>query len=93
VKSLELEGLLLTMGAEGMTLYTPVHKFFAPAVTHEVFDVCGAGDTTIAAFAVALAKGYTYDGAIFYASRAAGITCQHLGSYSPSEKEVFNGSD
>jgi len=42
---------------------------------------------------VALAKDYSPEDAVFYASKAAGITCQHLGSYSPSEKEVLSGSD
>jgi len=93
VKHLELEGLLLTQGANGMTLYTSTFKYHSPAVTHEVFDVCGAGDTSLAAFAVAIARDYTDEEAVFYASKAAGITCQHLGSYSPSEKEVFSGSD
>jgi rfaE bifunctional protein kinase chain/domain len=93
VRELDLEGLLLTMGAAGMTLYTPAYKYHSPAHHQEIFDVCGAGDTSLAAFAVALARGLSPEEAVFYASKAAGITCQHLGSYSPSEKEVFGGSD
>ena len=93
VDELCLEGLLLSLGAEGMTLYTPTYKYHHPAVVREVFDVCGAGDTSLAAFAVALAKGHSQEDAVFFASKAAGITCQHLGSYCPSEKEVFRGSD
>ena len=93
VAELELQGLFLTMGAQGMTLYTPTFKYHHPATHQEIFDVCGAGDTSLAAFAVALAKDHTPEVALFYAAKAAGITCQHLGSYCPSEKEVFRGSD
>lgn len=93
VTKFRLKGLLLTRGEEGMALYTPTTKHSVSASKREIFDVCGAGDTAIATFAVAIARGLTPKKALFYANKAAGITCQHLGSYSPSSPEVFDGCD
>lgn len=93
VQEFHLQGLLLTRGSEGMTLYTPTAKHHQPSVAQEVFDVCGAGDTSIATFAVALARGFSLKEALYYATKAAGITCRHLGSYAPTYKEVFSDPD
>lgn len=90
ILELGLKAILLTRGAEGMTLYrldTP--PYHVPSVAREVYDVCGAGDTAIAAFAVALYKGYHYAQATIFANRAAGVAVQHLGAYVVQEKEVF----
>lgn len=89
VHSYGLKGLLLTRAEEGMTLFTRTVKHHVPSQAQEVFDVCGAGDTAIATFAVAIAKDFSEEEAVFLATKAAGITCQHLGSYSPTYKEVF----
>lgn len=87
---LGLRGLLLTRGARGMTLYTSKGIWKEPAMTREVYDVCGAGDTAIAAFAVALSLGMPAKRAMYYANKAAGIACGHLGTYAVHYNEVFN---
>jgi D-beta-D-heptose 7-phosphate kinase/D-beta-D-heptose 1-phosphate adenosyltransferase len=73
--------VLLTRSRDGMSLYCkdhdPVH---ARAVTHEVFDVSGAGDTTLAAFATALAAGIAPDTAVHMANLAAGVAVTKLGT-------------
>ena len=89
VRDLNLKGLFLTRAEEGATLYTPTHKHHVPATRQEVFDVCGAGDTAISTFAVAVAKGFSLEEATHLATKAAGITCRHLGSYAPTYREVF----
>jgi D-beta-D-heptose 7-phosphate kinase/D-beta-D-heptose 1-phosphate adenosyltransferase len=79
----QLEGgaLLVTEGAEGMTLFQP-HQ--APrqfqSVTRTVFDVTGAGDTVLAALAVALAAGATLEQAAHLAQVAASLVVQKLGT-------------
>ena len=77
-------GLIVTEGARGARL--GAHIYPAPQV--EVSDVCGAGDT----FLAALAYGYLCTDdivkAIEFANRAAGITVQHLGVYAPTLKEL-----
>ena len=57
LKNLNLEALLITRGKKGMTLIqknkSTIHL---NAMTHEVFDVTGAGDTVIAVLAAAIAS-------------------------------------
>jgi D-beta-D-heptose 7-phosphate kinase/D-beta-D-heptose 1-phosphate adenosyltransferase len=77
----DLEYLLLTRGAKGMTLYRrqqpPVH---IQAQAREVFDVSGAGDTVIAAMAAAASTGVPMIQAAEIANTAAGIVVGKLGT-------------
>ena len=88
-RDMDLQGLLLTQAAEGMTLYDAEGKFHVPAEAREVYDVTGAGDTAIAAFACAIDRGYTWRDATRVANRAAGIAVGHFGTYVAKESEVF----
>ena len=54
----------------------------------EVVDVCGAGDTFLAAFAYQFALTYNFDTAIKFAIRASSITVQHIGVYAPTLEEI-----
>lgn len=76
--------LIVTTGKHG-AVYKDV-TYSADAV--EVADVCGAGDTFLAALVVEFLKKKNIETAIPYAVRAAGITVQHLGVYAPSLKEI-----
>ena len=73
--------LLVTRGKDGMTLVRserpPVH---IPTAAREVFDVTGAGDTVIAAFAMALFRGADMEAAAQLANRAAGLEVAKLGA-------------
>lgn len=66
--------VLATRGKDGMSLIAgndaPLH---IPAYAREVFDVSGAGDTVVAAFAGALAAGISWRNAALIANAAAGI--------------------
>ena len=76
--------LIVTEGDQGASL--DGHTYPAPQV--EVSDVCGAGDT----FLAALTYGYLCTDdiaeAIKFANRAASITVQHLGVYAPTLKDM-----
>lgn len=49
--------LIVTEGANGMNVFTPrCGSYHVPAVPAEVVDVCGAGDTVLAAIGVELAR-------------------------------------
>ena len=89
---LNFSKLLLTRAAAGMTLFQDSGPFHVPTAAREVYDVTGAGDTTIATLAVCLNEGHSWEDAVRYANKAAGITCMHLGAYAPTRKEVF-GND
>ncbi len=72
--------VLLTQGAEGATLFENNKIKHFSAVTREVFDVSGAGDTVVAAAALALAAGANLEQAAVIANYAAGIAVGKLGT-------------
>lgn len=88
----KIDRVLLTRAAEGMSLYddSGVHHF--PSVAQEVFDVTGAGDTTIATMAVCLNMGMDWMEAVKYANKAAGLVCRKVGAATATREEVF-GTD
>jgi rfaE bifunctional protein kinase chain/domain len=86
---LGLEALLLTRGAEGMTLFTKAGARSIQAQAREVFDVTGAGDTVIAALGVMLAAGAALETAVRIANRAAGIVVGKLGTAAVTPQELF----
>jgi len=86
---LGLEALLLTRGADGMTLFQGRKTFSVKAEKREVSDVTGAGDTVIAALAVMLAAGAGMEAAVRIANRAAGIVVGKLGTAAASRAELF----
>jgi rfaE bifunctional protein kinase chain/domain len=77
---LGLRALLVTRGAEGMTLYEAGRRRHERAREHEVIDVSGAGDTVIATLAVTLGAGMPLDEAVRAANVAAGIKVLKFGT-------------
>ena len=80
--------LLVTLGESGMALQTEAGEHLrVPAVARDVYDVSGAGDTVIAALAVALAAGATLTEAAVLANHAAAIEVGKAGvaTVSPAE--------
>jgi D-beta-D-heptose 7-phosphate kinase/D-beta-D-heptose 1-phosphate adenosyltransferase len=77
-----LSHMVVTLGADGMLLISAngaVHRIATEA--QEVFDVSGAGDTVIAALAVAIAGGASVADAVISANFAASIAVSHAGTY------------
>jgi bifunctional ADP-heptose synthase (sugar kinase/adenylyltransferase) len=81
--------LLVTRGAEGMTLFHEGRVRHYHALAKEVYDVSGAGDTAISALACALERGHTLEEAVPYANKAAGIVVGKFGTTVATEEEVF----
>ena len=79
---LGVEALLVTRGAEGMSLFEPVARAVHIPVANksEVFDVTGAGDTVVAAFTLAHLRGGSYLEAAHLANVAGGISVRHAGA-------------
>ncbi len=90
VRDLDLGGVLVTRGEEGMSLIQRdgqvVH---VPARAREVFDVTGAGDTVIAAVGCAWAVGSSLDDAIHLANVAASIVVGKLGAATATPAEIM----
>ena len=63
-------------------------KHFSTAA-REVFDVTGAGDTVLAAAALALAAGARFEEAAVLANRAAGVVVGKLGTATASAAELL----
>lgn len=81
LKKYDLDYILVTLGAEGMTLFSkgaePVH---IPAKSKEVFDVSGAGDTVIATLAACFSSGETMESSAKVANIAGGIVVGKIGT-------------
>jgi D-beta-D-heptose 7-phosphate kinase/D-beta-D-heptose 1-phosphate adenosyltransferase len=74
--------ILITRGPEGMALFQPGHAepLTIPTEARKVFDVVGAGDTVVAALAVALAADVPLAEAVKLANLAAGIVVEKTGT-------------
>ena len=88
-RKLGAQGLLVTRGEEGMTLFQDGTRFHVKTLAREVSDVSGAGDTVIATLAVALASGARMKEAVELANRAAGIVVGKFGTAVATPKELF----
>ncbi len=82
--------VVVTRGGEGMTVFegknAPVEVRTAP---REVFDVQGAGDTTIAALVLARSAGASLHEAAVIANAAAGIVVSKIGTATASPSELL----
>jgi D-beta-D-heptose 7-phosphate kinase/D-beta-D-heptose 1-phosphate adenosyltransferase len=81
-RDLSLEGLLITLGPEGMAWFpSQGPEVHIPAQAREVFDVSGAGDTVVAVMALGLA-GWRDDPlmAASLANIAAGVVVGKIGT-------------
>ena len=89
LKNLNLEALLITRGKKGMTLIqknkSAIHL---NAMTHEVFDVTGAGDTVIAVLAAAIASNQSIEVATMLANTAASLVVKKLGTATVTIDEI-----
>lgn len=73
-RSMHPATVLVTEGADGMTAFTAANTIeHVDSLRRQVFDVTGAGDTVLAAVAVAICSGATLREAMELASRAASI--------------------
>ena len=84
-----IEGLLITRGAEGMTLIFKGKKNLTiPTQAQDVFDVTGAGDTVISVMAMALGSGHSLENAMQLANAAAGVVVSKVGTATVSLQEL-----
>jgi len=84
---LRVDHLAITRGSRGMTILGPdMHAKHLPVFgTDQVADVTGAGDTVIAAFALALASGASTREAATLANIAAGLAVLQRGTATVSQ--------
>jgi D-beta-D-heptose 7-phosphate kinase/D-beta-D-heptose 1-phosphate adenosyltransferase len=75
------EGILVTRGKDGMTLYRNKEKPVAiPTEAKEVFDVTGAGDTVVSVFGMTVFVGFSFEEAAWLSNMAASIVVGKIGT-------------
>ncbi len=89
-KVLECKALLITMGAEGMALFTEDGFYRIKNKAKEVYDVTGAGDTAIAAITLSLCAGANFFEASYIGNIAAGIKVGKLGAVPVTLEEILS---
>ncbi|MHB8742027.1 MAG: D-glycero-beta-D-manno-heptose-7-phosphate kinase [Sulfuricaulis sp.] len=90
-QELDLGGVLVTRGEEGMSLVERDGRVLhLPARAREVFDVTGAGDTVIAAIGCAWSVGGELEDALHLANLAAGIVVGKLGAATATPAEIMH---
>lgn len=78
------DNLVVTLGKSGCEYNGKTYA--APIV--EVADVCGAGDTFLAALVYEFLNTKNIDTALHFANRAAAVTVKYNGVYAPTLKEI-----
>jgi D-glycero-beta-D-manno-heptose-7-phosphate kinase len=81
-----IENLIVTFGGENVTWN---NRMYSPP-TVDVHDVCGAGDTFLAALVFEYLRKKDMEKAILFAMKAAAITVQKIGIYAPKLEEIEN---
>ena len=83
--------LVITLGEDGMLLSTKGRVIKTiPTAAREVYDVSGAGDTSLAALALALTAGASLETAAQFANAAAGVVVGKLGTATVTPKELID---
>lgn len=91
IEKLELEKIIITLGADGMAMLDTKNSGelkIIPTAANEVFDVSGAGDTAIAAISSALIAGASLEEAAWIGNCAAGVVVKKRGTALCSKQEL-----
>lgn len=93
VDKLELEMLVITLGADGMALLDVVNQpklKIIPTVANEVFDVSGAGDTAISVLTSSLLAGANLEEAAWIGNCASGVVVSKKGTATVDLQELHH---
>ena len=71
--------MVITLGKEGMRIFENGESIGFPTNAKQVFDVTGAGDTVIAALALAWGSGFSLEQSCALANLAAGVVVGKIG--------------
>ena len=89
-KLYQTKNLVITLGEDGMLLSAggKVQKII-PTAAREVFDVSGAGDTSLAALVLALTAGAKLEEAAHFSNAAAGVVVGKVGTATVTPAELL----
>ena len=86
---IKADNIVITRGKDGMTLVSATEAIHMPTFAKQVFDVTGAGDTVIAALALASVAGFTLSEACVLGNVAAGVVVGKVGSVPCTREELL----
>ncbi len=82
--------VIVTRGGKGMTIFHgDAERTDVPTPLFEVYDVQGAGDTTIAALMLSICAGASLEEAAVIANAAAGVVVRKTGTATATPEEVI----
>ena len=88
-EQLELDYVMVTLGEDGILLYVNGETKQIPAVTSEVYDVTGAGDSLISGISLALlASNGDVEVSMELGNYAAGVAVRKIGTTAVTPKEL-----
>jgi D-beta-D-heptose 7-phosphate kinase/D-beta-D-heptose 1-phosphate adenosyltransferase len=91
LEELDLQGLVITLGAEGMCIFAPGEEpRLIQTKAREVYDVSGAGDTVAASLTLCLASGVDLHHSAEVANLAAGIVVGKVGTATVTQEEILS---
>jgi D-beta-D-heptose 7-phosphate kinase/D-beta-D-heptose 1-phosphate adenosyltransferase len=91
LEDLDLQGLVITLGAEGMCTFSPGEEpRLIPTKAREVYDVSGAGDTVAATLSLCLASGVDLARSAEVANLAAGVVVGKVGTATVTQEEIIS---
>ena len=82
------KNLIVTLGSKGAMFKQLSQEKTYPTIQVGVTDVCGCGDTFLAALVYKYLEERNIDNSIIFANKAASITVQHIGVYAPTLEEI-----
>jgi ribokinase len=88
LKELEVDNLIITVGELGCIHVSESSMDMYPALSIKAVDVTGAGDSFIAALAVAMSEGKSIKRSIQFANRVASIAVTKKGTQYVTRNEV-----
>lgn len=87
---MRLRNVVITRGKDGMTMIDGNDALHLPTFAKQVFDVTGAGDTAIAAMALANISGMPLADSCVFANVAAGVVVGKVGCVPCSSQELID---
>lgn len=86
----QAENIVITRGKEGMSAIGATEAVHMPTFARQVFDVTGAGDTVIAALALAYVSGFSLPEACVLGNLAAGVVVGKVGCVPCTRRELLD---
>ena len=90
LRSVDIRDLVITRSGDGISIFSNGKRKDFPALSREVRDVTGAGDTVLAVFAASIANGLDISNAAMLANRAASVVIGRLGCVAVSLNEIMS---